>query len=302
MTIPYKKEREKRESPFSPSFLPFPSSPFSGIPEGSLDVAMGLVGNVLEAMTARGVRVLISELRELADAALEEMVPEDPRWESTLRCVEQIEEDWFSFGDGRVHPEWELEGTFTGRILARHPYIQQLTKKYRLRSAVVPAKGSLFVVADWSHAQFRVAAGLSRDPQLNEDLSSGRDLYVELGKLTGVDADPIKLRTLGKAVAMPMLFRGTPTRMVGNARKRDVNLPHAKAKQFSRAWRARYPGLEAWLRKVEVQHVTTSPLGRTINTAFSRKNAWEATAICAPVQSGEADALRLVLLEVYQTL
>ncbi len=67
-------------------------------------------------------------------------------------------------GRDRVHPVWGQTRSATSRIYARNPAVQNVRRN--LRHVFIPEPGHVLVKADYSQAQMRILAHVSRDPEL----------------------------------------------------------------------------------------------------------------------------------------
>lgn len=79
--------------------------------------------------------------------------------------------------DGRVHGEFNQDGTKTGRFASRNPNLQNIP--YAARPMFTAPKGKLIVSADFSQIEPRVLAHMSGDPDLQRPYLTGGDLYVD---------------------------------------------------------------------------------------------------------------------------
>ena len=224
--------------------------------------------DAVHAMAARGVRLDVPAWCEAGRRARE-----------AFRAAGDVER-WRSLGayldtsatqarrTGRVRAAWhELR---CGRLTATRPPLQSVTKAHGLRQAVIPADGCVFVVADWRSAHAWIAAGLSGDVGLIDDLTSG-DVYLEAG---AGDRKVGKIRVLST-------LNGAGDDTVGA----DVG-----------AWWARYPALDRYVKATRAEPRWTTPLGRRLDLTgevdvYTRAPAWLWT-------SHEADAMRMVLRSV----
>lgn len=73
--------------------------------------------------------------------------------------------------DGRVHSDFMLSRTVTGRVASRHPNTQQVPRsdspvKKAIKSLFVPSPGKILIQADLSAAEVRVWGALSGDEQI----------------------------------------------------------------------------------------------------------------------------------------
>lgn len=80
---------------------------------------------------------------------------------------------------GRVHADFLLHGTDTGRLSARNPNLQNIPAVMgpAIRRAFCARPGWFFVNADYSQLELRVAAFYSRDDNLIEAFKKGIDVH-----------------------------------------------------------------------------------------------------------------------------
>lgn len=67
---------------------------------------------------------------------------------------------------GRLHPNFKLHGTVTGRLSCENPNLQQVPRDPRIRSLITAASGYVLIEADLSQIELRIAAELSNDSGL----------------------------------------------------------------------------------------------------------------------------------------
>lgn len=75
--------------------------------------------------------------------------------------------------DGRLHGNWFLMGTVTGRMSCRKPALQALPS--RIRPYVKAKEDATFVIADYSAIELRVLAYVSGDAVLTAIFQQGKD-------------------------------------------------------------------------------------------------------------------------------
>jgi DNA polymerase I-like protein with 3'-5' exonuclease and polymerase domains len=78
--------------------------------------------------------------------------------------------------DGKIYTHISVVTTKTGRTSSYNPNIQQL-KRGEMRSIFIAPKGYVMVEFDYSTAEMRVAAELSKDPTLLKAFKEGRDVH-----------------------------------------------------------------------------------------------------------------------------
>jgi DNA polymerase-1 len=76
-----------------------------------------------------------------------------------------------SKNDGRIYCEFNIGGTVTGRASSRRPNMQNITREGvegipGIRELFQPSRGNVIISADYSQAELRTCAKLSRDPNL----------------------------------------------------------------------------------------------------------------------------------------
>ena len=81
---------------------------------------------------------------------------------------------------GRLHAEYTIHLTETGRMAGQNPNMQNIPRESKLRSAFVADPGCLTITADFKSQELAVSAALSADAQMRADIMAGRDLYKEL--------------------------------------------------------------------------------------------------------------------------
>jgi len=80
---------------------------------------------------------------------------------------------------GRIHCDYNLAATKSGRFSASHPNLQQLParKSKAFKKCIVAAPGNLLVGGDWSQVEMRAAAWISGDRALTEIFRNGQDIH-----------------------------------------------------------------------------------------------------------------------------
>lgn len=115
--------------------------------------------------------------------------------------------------------------------------------KGMLRPAVIPAKGNVLVVADWSAIEARMNPWLSAQSSAEDVLNvfrTGRDIYVReaasMFHRAESDITP-DLRQLGKVAILSCGYGGSVGAFAAMGRNYGVVLPESDARRVVRAWR-----------------------------------------------------------------
>ncbi len=222
--------------------------------------------------------------------------------------------------DGRYHPDFKLAATETGRLaeslillIPRPGYgdIEDLGLRYqaRLRELFVADEGYVMIGADYAGLEVAMAAYLTKDPQLIEDVKQKLDTHsavaIQAFKLP-VSLEPydtLKKRVTAKYDHLRNLAKqGTFTWLYGGSEgaiARQLVVEPKVARAILSALRARYPGVAAWhdMVKEQVQRAefVSTPWGRTRRFFFHRGLERKITeeqlreSINAPIQGMSSD-------------
>ena len=85
--------------------------------------------------------------------------------------------------NGRIHTTFNQDVVATGRLSSTEPNLQNIPIRTELgrkiRDAFVPEEGNVFVGADYSQFELRLAAVLSRDEKMINDFNAGADIHAK---------------------------------------------------------------------------------------------------------------------------
>jgi len=113
--------------------------------------------------------------------------------------------------------------------------------KGMLRPAMVPARGSKFVVADWSSIEARVTPWLSNDGEEKLELfRAGQDVYkFNASKTFGCAIEDVTKdqRQVGKVQELACGFAGGIGAFAAMGRVYGINMPEDEARRMVNAWR-----------------------------------------------------------------
>jgi len=116
--------------------------------------------------------------------------------------------------EGRVHSDLLLDGTASGRLSCREPNLQNIPRAdtdlgRAIRLAFRPKKGLMFLQADYSQLELRVAAMLSGDPEMAEIFTSGVDYHQRTAELVSKSMwgiEPSEVKKLHRQAAKTFNF------------------------------------------------------------------------------------------------
>lgn len=108
---------------------------------------------------------------------------------------------------GRIHASFNLCGTATGRFSSSNPNIQNLPKHGAIKSLFVPNDNNVFIYADYSQLELRLAAHLSQDKLLLKAYKDNLDLHQMTADFIKVD------RSLGKTINFAIIYNASGWRI-----------------------------------------------------------------------------------------
>jgi DNA polymerase-1 len=196
----------------------------------------------------------------------------------------------------RIHAQFLLAGTETGRLSCRNPNLQQIPRDPRFRALFRARDGYLFVGADYSQIELRVAAILTGEKALLSAYDKGADVHAETAaRLLGKSARNVtkKERQLAKAVNFGLLYgQGVDGLAKYAAATFDVRLSEAESKKYRDAWFAAYPSIQAWQERQLAESrrtgSVTTPCGRVRTLDKGSKRL---AALNSPISGGAAEVM-----------
>jgi DNA polymerase-1 len=180
---------------------------------------------------------------------------------------------------GRVHPNYKLFGTVTGRLSSGKDTeghrqaigIQQVPRDTLIRSVLGAPPGWRFLEFDFSQIELRIAAHLSREPTMLRYFQEGRDIHLSTAAaITGKHPDTItkEERKKAKAVNFGFLYGMGWNKFIMYALENyEVIVSPAEAKAVRKRYFDEYAGLLPWHKRqkrlVNLYGEVHSIIGRT---------------------------------------
>jgi len=94
--------------------------------------------------------------------------------------------------DGRIYPQFRVNGTATGRISHSNPNLAQLPKSGGVRGIYVPDQGRVLISADYSQLEVIIEANLTSDKSLLRMLENGESKHDVTSRELGCDRSTAK--------------------------------------------------------------------------------------------------------------
>lgn len=179
--------------------------------------------------------------------------------------------------DWRMHPNFKIYGTVTGRISSEDPNPQQTPRDKFLRANIGAPKGWKFIEGDYSQIELRVVAFLSGDPRMVRAYSNGEDIHaITASSILGIPlemfmkktpAERKELRKMAKAVNFGFVYGMWWRKFKAYAKDNyGVEVSDAEAKLFREKFFRLYKGLDPWHKRqqriVKATKQVRAPHGR----------------------------------------
>lgn len=216
--------------------------------------------------------------------------------------------------NSRLHTTYALDVAATGRLSSHDPNLQNIPTRTELgqtiRNAFVPAPGNVFVSADYSQFELRLAAVMANDQKLIDDFNNDIDIHISTAAevynvpLENVTKD---MRRNAKTINFGVLYGMSP-----HGLSVATGMTIVEAKDFI----DRYFTLRAPIRQYMDSIVAEALQTGYVATLFGRRRptpdlkasnfvvreAAKRAAINMPIQGTEADLMKMAMLAVEQKL
>jgi DNA polymerase I len=207
-----------------------------------------------------------------------------------------------SYRDGRIYASWRQLRAATGRMACDHPNLQNIPRSGPFRSYIRAPQGRVFVIADYSQIELRIAAKISGDTEMLNAYAQGRDLHTLTAQnLTGCKEASKHDRTLAKAVNFGLLYgMGSQGLRSYALRSYGVEISSEEAALYRRRFFETYSGLKRWHERERRSWFRGDTETRTL-TGRHRVDVERLTdRLNAPVQGTAADGLKLALALLWE--
>lgn len=216
--------------------------------------------------------------------------------------------------DGKIHTTFNQDVTSTGRLSSTNPNLQNIPIRSplgrQIRRAFVPSEGKVFVSADYSQFELRLAAILANDKALIDDFNSGVDIHTKTAAETyGVAMEQVTQdqRRAAKVINFGVLYGMSP-----HGLSVATGMSLADAKRFiDHYFEIRRPirqYLDGTLEKARRDGYVETYFGRRRPTPdvkasnFMVRSAAERAAMNMPIQGTEADLMKLATIRLEKLL
>lgn len=214
----------------------------------------------------------------------------------------------------RLHTDFRQDVAATGRLSSSDPNLQNIPVRTeqgrKIREAFVPEKGHVFVSADYSQFELRLAAILAGDTRMIEDFNSDIDIHAKTA--SDVYKIPLDQVTKNQRRDAKVINFGVLYGMGPHALAQNTGMSFHEAKTFI----DEYFRLRAPIRKYIDATIAGAKREGYVETYFGRRRptpdvqssnfivraAGERAAANMPIQGTEADLMKMAMLEVEEKL
>lgn len=216
--------------------------------------------------------------------------------------------------NGRVHTTFNQDVASTGRLSSTNPNLQNIPIRSELgrkiREAFVPEGDKVFVSADYSQFELRLAAVLSGDKELINDFNGDVDIHTKTAsEVYGIPMDAVtkNQRRDAKVINFGILYGMSPH---GLAAATGMNFVQAKdfIDQYFKLRASVRRFIDRTLEQAKTDGYVETYFGRrrptpdVLSSNFMVRAGAERAAANMPIQGTEADLMKLAMLKVDEKL
>ena len=212
--------------------------------------------------------------------------------------------------DGRIHTNFQMTVTATGRLSSTEPNLQNIPVRRELgaqiRKMFVASPGKVLVDADYSQIELRLLAHIANDETMIAAFRSGEDIHaVTASQVFGVplaEVTPLQ-RSHAKAVNFGIVYGISAFSLA-----QDIGVFQSEAKAYMDSYFAKYHGVRDYMKRIVEQakadgYVTTlfgrrRDLPELRSSNFNLRSFGERVALNMPIQGTAADIIKAAMVRV----
>ena len=216
--------------------------------------------------------------------------------------------------DGRIHTNFQMTVTATGRLSSTEPNLQNIPVRKQLGSQMrrmfIAPKGSVLVDADYSQIELRLLAHISGDQAMIDAFLSGEDFHaVTASNVFHVPLEEVTpaMRSSAKAVNFGIVYGISAFSLA-----QDINVMPREAQAYIDAYFREYSGVRQYMtdvvEKAKTDGYVTTLYGRRRdipelkNSKYAVRQFGERVALNMPIQGTAADIMKLAMIDVFNAL
>ncbi len=217
--------------------------------------------------------------------------------------------------DRHIHTDYDQAKAATGRLSSNNPNLQNIpirtAKGRQIRAAFVPRDtGYLFMSADYSQIELRIAASFARDVTMIDAFRNKRDIHTTTAaKVFKVALDQVTpdMRRKAKEVNFGILYGSTAFGLAQN-----LGISRTEASEIIESYFREFSGIKRYMddsiNQAREQEYVETILGRRrylrdINSRnITTRGFAERNAINAPIQGSAADIIKIAMINIHHWL
>lgn len=216
--------------------------------------------------------------------------------------------------DGKIHTSYNQTIAQTGRLNSTNPNLQNIpvrtTEGKRIRKAFVAGQGNVFVSADYSQIELRLAAALAGDKPMIKAFKEGADIHtLTSAEMFGIKPEQVTpdQRYAAKAINFGVLY-GMNTHGLAVA----TGFSYEQAKDFIDRYFELRKGVADYIASIKAmahsKGYTETIFGRrrpcpdVRSSNFIVRSAAERAAVNMPLQGTAADMMKLAMVRIHKKL
>ena len=215
---------------------------------------------------------------------------------------------------GRIHTTFHQDVAATGRLSSADPNLQNIPVRTelgrRIREAFIPSDGKVFVSADYSQFELRLAAVLAGDTKLIEDFNSDIDIHAKTAsEVYGIPLEAVTKaqRRDAKVINFGVLYGMSPHGLAA-----ATGMSFTQAKEFIDQYFTLRAPIREFIDKtlqqartegyVETFYGRRRPTPDIHSTNFIVRQSAERAAANMPIQGTEADLMKRAMIQLDSAL
>ena len=216
--------------------------------------------------------------------------------------------------DGRIHTNFQMTATATGRLSSTEPNLQNIPIRRELggeiRKMFVAPEGRVLVDADYSQIELRVLAHISGDENMRNAFLTGEDVHRSTAaQVLGIPPEQVtpEQRRHAKAVNFGIVYGISAFSL-----SEDIGVSVQEARAYINTYMSTYRGVAEYMEQVvrrakETGVVTTlygrrRPLPELKASSFTVRSFGERVARNMPIQGTAADIMKIAMVNVDRAL
>ena len=216
--------------------------------------------------------------------------------------------------DGRIHTNFKMTVTATGRLSSTEPNLQNIPVRKELGSEIrkmfVAAPGHVLVDADYSQIELRLLAHISGDETMKNAFLTGEDIHaVTASQVFGVPLGDVtaQMRSHAKAVNFGIVYGISAFSLA-----QDIGVRPREAQAYIDAYLEKYHGVREYMERV----IAEAKANGYVSTLYGRRRPMpelkspnrnmrafgERVARNMPIQGTAADIMKLAMVNVHRRM